>query len=123
MSTPHDSSDERLLIEFEKPYVLAEAFPGRVNATEERRKCSICGQRSQALPASALTVIKHRHGAQPLGHLRLYCPEHLVGAREWSDAADGGGGGRKSGPVCRNCFVIVPVGTRVCDSCGEKAPF
>ena len=122
MSTPHNSSDERLRIEFEKPYVLAEAFPERVNAAEKWRKCSLCGLQSQALPASELTVIKHRHGTQPLGNLRLYCPQHLAGAKEWSDSADGVDGGRKRGPICRNCFIAVPIGTRVCDSCGEKAP-
>lgn len=122
MSTPHNSPDERLRIEFEKPYVLAEAFPERVDAAEEWRKCSFCGLQSQALPASELTVIKNRHGTQPLGHLLLYCPQHLAGAKERGDSVDSVDGGRKRGPVCRNCFITVPIGTRVCDSCGEKAP-
>ncbi len=110
--------DERELIEFETPYVLAEAFPARIGAAAGQRRCSQCGSQSQASPASQLTVVKHRHATQPLGHLRLYCREHAPGAKEWSSGASGSGG--NAGPTCPQCFVTVPSGTRVCDTCGTS---
>ena len=69
--------NEREQIEFETPRVLSEVFPSRILAPEDRRKCSRCGVESRPLPASELTVIKHRHSGQPLGQLRIYCHEHL----------------------------------------------
>lgn len=120
MSTSRNLPDERDWIEFDTTYVLAEVFPDRINAPDHLRRCSVCGIQSQALPASKLTVIKHRHGGQPSGHLRLYCDEHVGGAKEWSENVGGVGG--KTGPFCPNCFVNVPFGTGICDSCGEK-PF
>jgi RNA polymerase subunit RPABC4/transcription elongation factor Spt4 len=110
--------DERELIEFETPYVLAEVFPSRILAPEDQRKCSQCGVESRPLPASELTVIKHRHSSQPLGHMRIYCHEHLAGAKEWTESA-GGETSRRTGPVCPNCFMTVPTGTGVCETCGE----
>lgn len=109
--------DERSLLEFESPRNLAEIFPHRVGAPPHLRRCSVCGANSQALPAEALTVIKHRHGAQDLGHMRLYCDEHLRGATEWRDTPGGAGGGR-IGKVCPTCFISVPLGTGICESCG-----
>lgn len=109
--------DERDLIEFETPYSLAEALPERIAAPDRLRRCSQCGSRSQALPASALTVIKHRVSNQPLGQLRLYCHEHLAQAKEeWNHGLPGGVG--TTAPVCPNCFVLVPSGTKTCDTCG-----
>lgn len=81
------TTGERGLIEFETPRVLGEVFPDRVDAPETLRQCSVCGKESQALRASELTVIKRRHGGQPLGHLRLYCHEHLADGSEWSETA------------------------------------
>ena len=109
--------DERPSIEFESPQRLDEAFPERKNAPPELRRCSECGANSQARPASELTVIKHRHATQPLGHLRLYCPEHLALAKEWTD----GSAGRRTrtGPVCPACHLTVPLGTGICESCGQ----
>jgi hypothetical protein len=83
------------------------------------RKCSMCGSNSQALPADKLTVIKHHHALQPLGHLRLYCPEHAASAAEWSGGG-AGGDGAKDGPACPTCNITVPIGTRVCDLCGKE---
>lgn len=74
--------DERELIEFEAPRVLAEVFPDRVAAPGRLRRCSVCGKQSQARPAAELTVIKYHHRRQPLGHLRLYCPDHAHPARD-----------------------------------------
>lgn len=108
--------NERELLDFETPYVLAEVFPARVSGPESLRRCSECGSQSQALQASKLTVIKHRLDTQPLGHLRLYCDEHLAGATEWGSGAGGSRG--KTGSMCPNCFVTVPLGTGVCDTCG-----
>jgi hypothetical protein len=110
--------DERERIDFETSYVLAEVFPARIEAPAGMRRCSQCGSQSQALSAWKLTVIKHRHDTQPLGHLRLYCGEHLAGAVEWRSGLSGAGG--KTGPVCPNCFLTVPVGTGVCDTCGAS---
>lgn len=110
--------DERELIEFETPYVLAEVFPARIGAPAELRRCSQCRLQSQASPASQLTVIKHRHATQPLGHLRLYCHEHAPGAKEWSSGLSGSGG--NAGRMCPQCFVAVPIDTRVCDTCGRS---
>ena len=112
-------TDERLRIEFEVPYPLGEAFPERRDALPEMRKCSMCGSDSQALPADQLTVIKHRHALQPLGHLRLYCPGHAASAAEWSSGGTVGRGA-KDGPFCPSCNLTVPSGTRVCDTCGHK---
>lgn len=113
-----DHEDERGRIEFETPYVLAEAFPERIEAGPHLRRCSQCGSDSQALSAWDLTVIKHRVSNQPLGHLRLYCLEHLAQAKaEWSR----GSAGELNGPVCPNCFTVVPSGTKTCDRCGERA--
>ena len=108
--------DERQFIEFETPYVLADVLPERIDAPEDMRRCSQCGANSKALPASELTVVKHRHESQPAGHMRLYCDEHLAGAREWSSGLGGSGG--RTGPTCPNCFVSVPIGTLTCDQCG-----
>lgn len=113
-----DGHDERELIEFETPVILAVAFPERVDAPDRLRRCSQCGSDSRALPASELTVIKHRVSNQPLGQLRLYCHEHLADATdEWESSS--AGGGHKMGPICPDCFLAVPSGTRRCDSCGE----
>ena len=57
--------DERDLIEFDTEYVLAEVFPGRIDADDSWRKCSRCGVNSKALPASELTVIKHQASSAP----------------------------------------------------------
>lgn len=78
------------------------------------------GFQSQALPVSALTVIKHRVSNQPLGQLRMYCREHLAQATEEWSRGDGGHV-NTMGPVCPNCFVVVPSGTAICDTCGVKA--
>ena len=108
--------DDRELIEFDIEYNLAETFPDRVNAAESMRKCTICGTASQAIPAEQLTVIKTHHASQPLGNLRLYCAAHLSGVR--------GGGSRSGshdgpvGPVCPECFVVIPSATGQCDTCG-----
>jgi hypothetical protein len=112
-------TDERLRIEFEVPYTLGEVFPDRRAAPPESRKCSMCGGDSQALPADKLTVIKHRHALQPLGNMRLYCPEHAASAAEWS-SGETRGRDVKHGPVCPTCFVTVPFGTRLCDTCGQE---
>jgi hypothetical protein len=107
--------DERELIEFDVEYNLAETFPNRINAAESMRKCSLCGTASQAIPAVDLTVIKSQHAAQPLGHLRLYCRDHLAESRggSWAGSALG-----PAGPVCPTCFVAIPTGTLECDTCG-----
>lgn len=112
------SMDERELIDFETPYVLSESFPDRVDAPGELRRCSQCGGSSQPLPASELTVIKHHVGGQPLGHLRLYCRDHLAATKEW-DASGGPGRSGPTGPMCLSCFVTVPLGTGICETCGE----
>ena len=62
-------ADERDLIEFDTEYVLSEVYPDRVDAPNASRGCSRCGAASTAWPASELTVVNRRHGAQPLGHL------------------------------------------------------
>lgn len=109
--------DERELIEFETPYVMAEVFPGRIDAPDSLRRCSRCGADSKAWPASELTVIKHGVSNQPLGHLVMYCHEHLASATEWGVSPDAP---QKTGPVCPSCFLTVPLGTGVCDNCGTK---
>jgi hypothetical protein len=109
--------DERELIEYEVPHILGEIFPGRRDAPPHMRKCSACGTDSQPWPADQLTVIKHRHASQPLGHLRLYCPQHATDASEWS-GTDASGGSSRPGAVCPNCFITVPSGTGECESCG-----
>jgi hypothetical protein len=76
MTTP--TTDERGLIEYDTPRVLAEVFPDRIGAPGDLRKCSPCGRNSQPQPASELTVIKLHHARQPLGHLRIYCHDHLA---------------------------------------------
>ena len=43
-------------------------------------------------------------------------PRDLAGAKEWSSGLSGSG--EKAGPVCPNCFVTVPFGTGICDTCG-----
>lgn len=114
--------DERDLIEYDTPRTLAEVFPHLIDGPEDRRRCSACGSQAQALPASALTVIKRHHESHPAGHLLLYCQEHLAKATEGNDAS--GGAGEKPGKigrVCRNCFLVVPFGTGVCDACGDQA--
>ena len=110
--------NEREQIEFETPRVLSEVFPSRILAPEDRRKCSQCGVESRPLPASELTVIKHRHSSQPLGQLRIYCHDHLAGAKE-STGSVGGETSRRTGSVCPSCFMTVPTGTGVCETCGE----
>lgn len=105
------------MIEFETPYVLAEVFPSRIDAPAELRKCSQCGADAQAWPAWELTVI-NRHTSQPLGHLRIYCHEHVARANDWNESLGGERSGR-TGPVCPNCFMTVPLGTGVCETCGE----
>ena len=62
-------ADERDLIEFDTEDVLSEVYPDRVDAPNASRGCSLCGAASTAWPASELTVVHRRHGAQPLGHL------------------------------------------------------
>ena len=108
--------DERELIEFDIEYNLAETFPDRVNAAESKRKCTICGTASQAIPAADLTVIKSQHAAQPLGHLRLYCRDHLAESRVGGSRSRSHDG--PVGPVCPECFVVVPSATGQCDTCG-----
>jgi hypothetical protein len=112
--------DERELIEFEVPRILSEVFPDRASAPGELRRCSQCGTGSRPLPADQLTVIKHRHDTQPLGHLRLYCPTHAAEAREWLSSGSKGSG--RVGPVCPSCNYTAPVGTRICDICGQQVP-
>ncbi|WP_196776883.1 DUF6994 family protein [Haloechinothrix halophila] len=109
-------TDERDLIEYEDPQILGEIFPSRMTAGSDQRKCSACGT---VLPADQLTVIKHRHAGQPKGHLRIYCPEHLATAKEWTEGGSTSQSG-KLGPICPNCFTAVPLGTGVCDMCGEQ---
>jgi len=81
----HLIDDERPLIDFENPKVLSEVFRGGSIAAPEMRRCSECGSGPRDVPASALTWIKHRHGSQPLGHMRLYCDAHLAHANEWDN--------------------------------------
>ena len=45
--------DERSLIEFKVPHVLAQVFPDRRDAPPGLRKRSVWGSRSQALPATS----------------------------------------------------------------------
>lgn len=59
------------------------------------------------------------HGNQPLGHLVLYCHEHIARANEW-DSSPGGSG--KVGPVCPSRRMSVPVGRLECDQCGWTRP-
>lgn len=108
-------ADERDLIEFDTEYVLSEVFPERVDARDSWRKCSLCGAASNAWPASELTVVKRRHGNQPLGHLVLYCHEHIARANDWDS---GSGSSGRFGPVCPECHMAIPVGTMKCDGCG-----
>jgi hypothetical protein len=61
-----------------------------------------------------LTVVKRHHGTQPLGHLIVYCPEHIAGANEWESS----GGSGKFGPICPDCHMAIPAGTMECDVCG-----
>ena len=107
--------DARELIEFDVEYNLAEVFPDRIHASELMRKCTVCGAASQALPAADLTVIKIRHATQPMGNLRLYCPDHLSQSRGQSGHSSPQG---PAGPVCPTCFLAIPSGTLECDACG-----
>ena len=108
--------DERDLIEFETEYVVADPFPDRIDRSD-LLKCSACGAESKPLPATEVTVIKHRHGSPPLGHLRLHFHTHLAAAKlEWGSS---GGGSQRMGAICPNCRVAVPVGTGECDTCGR----
>ena len=112
-------ADERELIEFDTEYVLSEVFPERIDAPDSWRRCSLCGAASKAWPASELTVVKRHHGNQPLGHLVLYCHDHITRANEWDSIP---GGSRELGPVCPKCHLSVPVGTLECEGCGWIPP-
>lgn len=102
--------DERTRIEFETEYNLTEAFPWRIDASEALLKCS---QSGLVCPATSLVVVKHRMDSQPIGHLRLYCPEHAATWRAWRSGA-----ANRIGAICPNCFTSVPLGTGVRDTCG-----
>jgi hypothetical protein len=103
--------DERLLIPYEKAIRVDDAFPERTDLSY----CSQCGP-DNLRPLDELWVIKHHHGTQPLGHMRFYCSEHLLGTSEWVS-------GRKvqHGGVCPTCFQTMPL-SGVCDQCGPVTP-
>lgn len=107
-------SDERELLEFDQEYVLSDALPHR-GSPDRMATCSVCGADSPAWPSSALTIVKRHHASQPLGHLVVYCPDHIAQAREWNT---GGGDSARMGPICPNDNVAVPTGTMECDICG-----
>ncbi|MCR3719553.1 MULTISPECIES: hypothetical protein [Prauserella salsuginis group] len=104
--------DERDVIDFDTEYVLAEAFPGRVDAPAVYRRCTWCTDQ-QPWPAAELTVFKTRVSGDPQGRLLLYCPDHVDGR----DAAGPAGTSGRTGPRCPQCWVEVPTGTGFCDMC------
>jgi hypothetical protein len=116
----HD--DERYYIEYVTPERLDLFFqriPPKLRWVKDgRAKCSDCGLSSQSRPTSELTLIKHKHDSQPLGHLKTYCPEHLLRAREWSGGGQAGRTSGRTGSVCPTCHQTVPL-TGICDWCGE----
>ena len=69
-------ADERDLIGFDTEYVLSEVYPDRVDAPNASRGCSLCGAASTMWPASELTVVNRRHGAQPLDTWLPLPPAH-----------------------------------------------
>ena len=115
-----DKTDERDYIEYESPMrldVYLQLLPPQHRwISDGMSQCSDCGKNSQPRPTSELTVIKHRHGGQPLGHLRTYCQEHLAVTTEWHE---GGSAGRsaRTGAVCPTCHMTLPL-TGICDNCG-----
>lgn len=110
--------DERDSLIVGVPYVMSEACPWRVDAEPKYRRCSSCGSRSQALPASDLWVIKEHRSNNPAGALRIYCAYHLD--RMGSPGTAGGGTSGPVGAVCPHCFIATPAGTGICESCGWK---
>lgn len=107
-------ADERDLIGFDSEYVLSEVYPDRVDAPNAWRGCSLCGAASTAWPASELTVVNRRHGAQPLGHLAPCCHQRIDTANDWGSSP--GGSGRPA-PPCPHGHRTIPVATMKCDDC------
>lgn len=108
-SMPDD--DLRDYIEFEAQHAL-----GSVDPRPERAKCSRCGVE---LPASQLTVIKHRTSRAPKGYLGTYCPEH-VPTVEWTEGTNDDGDVRKGSVVCSNCWMEAPAASGRCVNCDSR---